>query len=516
MLIEFCSEDNLKNVIQNCSSHQKDIEVMASNSPFLWFRAAPGKKEKLVAPTSKSLLTKDGNSPPNEDVLFEELLKCSTVSDQIQLLYDKTKLNDLGVRLRYMVARQLEVIFESLYANIAIRPFGSSVNGFGRMGCDLDLVLTNVVTKEMSDANKRLVFQEKRCEGGRSAWQRQLELAAELLELRAAGATRVQRILHARVPIVKYAHELADVECDLCYSNMSGVYMSELLWLFGSLDSRVRPLTFAVRRWAAAAGLTSAHPGRWITNFPLTLLVLFFLQQDTKAGRVLPTLKELVKMAGKDDIRVAEENVNCTFLRDMNKLSPDSYGQNRDSLETLLLQFFEFYAQFDFQDKAISINDGVPVRKPNALPLYIVNPLEQALNVSRNVSYEECQRLQAEVRNAAWQLEAGLEGQKSDDWGLLGLIERKASRGLKKLLRVGNSHRLVSVKDLFRDNEKESEEGIRSKLERLTQKNETEGVREMKKDLDNKIEGKGRNEPLKFKNRQVANEVMRIRRNKLL
>lgn len=110
MLIEFCSEDNLKNVIQNCSSHQKDIEVMASNSPFLWFRAAPGKKEKLVAPTSKSLLAKDGNSPPNEDVLFEELLKCSTVSDQIQLLYDKTKLNDLGVRLRYMVARQVGLI----------------------------------------------------------------------------------------------------------------------------------------------------------------------------------------------------------------------------------------------------------------------------------------------------------------------------------------------------------------------------------------------------------------------
>lgn len=81
---------------------------------------------------------------------------------------------------------------------------------------------------------------------------------------------------------------------------------------------------------------------------------------------------------------------------------------------------------------------------------------------------------------------------------------------------MGNSHRLVSVKDLFRDNEKESEDGIRSKLERLTQKNETEGVREMKKDLDNKMEGKGRNEPLKFKNRQVANEVMRIRRNKLL
>ncbi|XP_028155931.1 poly(A) RNA polymerase, mitochondrial-like [Ostrinia furnacalis] len=519
MLIEFGSEENLKNVIQNCSSHQKDIEVMASNSPFLWFRAAPGKKEKLSIP-SKALIIKDGNAPPNEEALSEELLKCSTVSEQIQLLYDRTKLNDLGVRLRFMVARQLEVIFESLYANIAVRPFGSSVNGFGKMGCDLDLVLTNVVTKEMSDGNKRLVFQEKRCEGGRGAWQRQLELAAELLELRAAGATRVTRILHARVPIVKYAHELTGVDCDLCYSNTSGVYMSELLWALGSLDERVRPLAALVRRWAAAAGLTSAHPGRWVTSFPLTLMVLFFLQQDTGAGAVLPTVKHLVQVAGKEDIRVAEENLNCTFLRDMNKLAPERYGQSQDSLETLLLKFFEFYAQFDFQEKAISINEGTAIRKPNALPLYIVNPLEQSLNVSRNVSYEECQRLQAEVRNAAWQLEAGLEGQKSDDWGIVGLIERKASRGLKKLLRVGNSHRLVSVKDLFKDDENvESEDGLRSKLQRLTQKSETEqedGVREMKKELESKLDRKVKNEPLKFKNRQVASEVLRIRRNKLL
>lgn len=219
---------------------------------------------------------------------------------------------------------------------------------------------------------------------------------------------------------------------------------------------------------------------------------------------------------GKDDIRIAEENVNCTFLRDMNMLPEECYGQNPSSLETLLLQFFEFYAQFDFQDKAISVNDGVPIRKPNSLPLYIVNPLETSLNVSRNVSYEECQRLQAEVRNAAWQLEAELEGQKSDDWGLIGLIERKASRGLKKLLKVGNSHRLVSVKDLFTDNENESD-GL-MKTQRLTDKTEKEvedGVKEMKKELENRPV-KNKYEPLRFKNRQVESEVLRIRRDKLL
>lgn len=220
-------------------------------------------------------------------------------------------------------------------------------------------------------------------------------------------------------------------------------------------------------------------------------------------------------LPGKDDVRIAEENLNCTFLRDLNKLPKDSYSQNSASLESLLLQFFEYYSQFDFQDKAISINEGKPIRKPNSLPLYIVNPLEQALNVSRNVSYEECERLKMEVRNAAWQLE-GFEGQKEDDWGLLGLIEKKSTRSLKKLLRVGNSHRLVSVKDLFNDSD-EKVDGVKDKVTRLTAKSDKEidqSVKEMKDILSN-VKDK-RDNRMKFKNNQVASQVHRINRHKIV
>ncbi|XP_053608505.1 poly(A) RNA polymerase, mitochondrial [Plodia interpunctella] len=514
MLVEFSTEQSMKDVLRNCSAHQKEHDVMALKSPFLWFRANSGKKAKLTIPTDVSLVIKDGNAITDEEKLNAELQACSNISDQMQLLYDRTTLNDIGVRLRYMVARQLEVVFESLYTNIEVRPFGSSVNGFGRMGCDLDLVLTNELTHQLSDPKKRLVYQEKKCSSGVRPWQRHLELVAELLELRVAGVSRVTRILHARVPIVKYAHELAGLDCDLCYGNLSGVYMSELLWALGTLDARARPLTQCVRRWAAAHALTSAHAGRWVTNFPLTLMVLFFLQQRG----VLPSVKNLINRAGKEDIRIAEENVNCTFLRDMNKLPTECYGQNEANLETLLLQFFEFYSQFDFSEKAISVIEGKAIRKPNSQPLYIVNPLENMLNVSRNVSYEECERLKAEIRNAAWQLEAGSDDKKSDDWGLLSLIEKKSSRGLKRLLRVGNSHRLVAVKDLFNeDDDSDKEEGFRSKLERLTQKSDKveESVKEMKEDLEKNSKEK-KDKKINFKNSQVASEVFRIRRDKMV
>nr|XP_021181118.2 poly(A) RNA polymerase, mitochondrial [Helicoverpa armigera] len=513
MLIEFKSEEDLKEVLKSCTTYQKDMDVMALNSPFLWFRAAKGPKTKYLEPSIK-LASVNGIDKIDEDKLFKELVDCETVSDQIQLLYDRTTLNDLGARLRYMVARQIESVLKSLYANIAVRPFGSSVNGFGKMGCDLDLVLTNIVNEDTAGA--RLVYQAA---GGAGA-ARHVGAAADALELRAAGAARVTRIPHARVPIVKFAHTYTDLDCDLCYNNMSGVYMSELLWQLGSLDCRVRPLTVLVRAWARAARLTQPHPGRWITNFPLTLMVLFFLQQKTSDGFVLPTLKNLVKRAGTEDIRVAEDNLNCTFLRDMNKLPADCYGQSTASLQTLLLQFFEFYSQFNFQDKAISINEGAPVRKPNSLPLYIINPLEQALNVSRNVSFEECERLITEVRNAAWQLDAGLDRQKGEDWGILALLEQRSTRGLKKLLRVGNSHRLVSVKDLFNDSDTRlPQDTLKSKLERLAPKTDKEveqTVVQMKEQLGKEKEKEKKVHRLKFKNTSIASEVFRIRRDKIV
>lgn len=63
------------------------------------------------------------------------------MSEQMQVLHSITKLNDVGVRLRYLTARQIESTFSGMFPFVSVYPFGSSVNGYGRMGCDLDLVL---------------------------------------------------------------------------------------------------------------------------------------------------------------------------------------------------------------------------------------------------------------------------------------------------------------------------------------------------------------------------------------
>ena len=71
---------------------------------------------------------------------------------------------------------------------------------------------------------------------------------------------------------------------------------SELLYMYGALDSRVRALVFSVRCWARAHSLTSSIPGAWITNFSLTMMVIFFLQR--RSPPILPTLDYLKTLAG--------------------------------------------------------------------------------------------------------------------------------------------------------------------------------------------------------------------------
>lgn len=226
--------------------------------------------------------------------------------------------------------------------------------------------------------------------------------------------------------------------------------MSDFLYIMGSLDSRIRPLIFTIRKWASEIGLTNSSPGRWITNFSLTLLVLAFLQKPINSKPILPSLNTLVKLAQPGDTYVTEDGINCTFLRDMRKLNKPN--ENKESLESLLIEFFEFYSQFDFASKAVCLNEPVAITKPEHCALYIVNPLERGLNVSKNVSIEELDRFKIEARNAAWVLESQ-DGSKGKNWGILSLFQNKRkSSSVLNFAMPSKNGRMMDVSTLFDEN----------------------------------------------------------------
>ncbi|XP_017963555.1 poly(A) RNA polymerase, mitochondrial isoform X1 [Drosophila navojoa] len=463
MLLEYASASEASAAI---SSSAYNAELSGSGvpvrSPFLWFRAPTGgagrRGQAKLAANQKTLAlhTVNGTRSLSHEALKELLRGAAGIDQQLNLLYEQTRLNELGVRMRFLAALQVEQAISGMFPDALAQPFGSSVNGFGKMGCDLDLILRfdgkipSTDQDSQREASRLIYHTKENLSNGRSQTQRQMECIGDMLHLFLPGVCHVRRILQARVPIIKYHHEHLDLEIDLSMSNLTGFFMSELLYMFGEMDPRVRPLTFCVRRWAQSCGLTNPSPGRWITNFSLTCLVMFFLQQMRQP--ILPSIGAMVKAANTADIRVTEDGINCTFARDMDRVGFQS--RNSSSLSELLLQFFEFYSQFDFHNRAISLNEGRALAKPDHSAMYIVNPLEQLLNVSKNVSLEECERLRIEVRNAAWMLESEVENatlseseRREQSWGLLNLFKHPEKSVIRPNMFF--KPRMVEVSDLF-------------------------------------------------------------------
>lgn len=227
-----------------------------------------------------------------------------------------------------------------------------------------------------------------------------------------------------------------------------------MLYLYGEMDWRFRPLVTAVRFWAAWTRLTDVVPSPKITNFTLTLLVLFHLQRCTPP--VLPTLNEMVSKARPGVDKRVSNDVDCSFLRDPSEFRQRS-KKNQESLEDLFLGFFRFIEKYQFNERSVSIVSGNAARKSDSKPLHVQNPFERELNVSRNVNQKELTRLVMEARNALYILETK-EGQSSENWGLLALPRAEKVRRLNHRLSYHtNLIPPLDMKDLFSKNLNENE-----------------------------------------------------------
>lgn len=260
--------------------------------------------------------------------------------------------------------------------------------------------------------------------------------------------------------------------------------MSDFLYIMGGLDGRVRPLVFTIRKWARDVGLTNSSPGRWITNFSLTLLVLAFLQNPLNSPPILPSLNTLTKLARPRDKYIIEDGTNCTFLRDVNEYKTKT--QNTSTLESLLIEFFQYYSQFDFQNKSVCLNESVSLTKPDYNAMYIVNPIERGLNVSKNMSQDEVDKFLIEIRNAAWMLETENEA-KLKNWGILSIMEKK-QRPLQVQFNLNaKQKRLMDVSRLF-DDEQNVENNIEYKNRNVKQ--QIDDIKKQTQQQIKKIEGR--------------------------
>uniref|UniRef100_A0A671RUC3 Poly(A) RNA polymerase, mitochondrial-like n=1 Tax=Sinocyclocheilus anshuiensis TaxID=1608454 RepID=A0A671RUC3_9TELE len=270
-------------------------------------------------------------------------------------------------------------------------------------------------------------YQVKRGASERAVTQSILSVIGKCVDQFGPGCVGVQNILQARCPLVRFAHQPSGFQCDLTANNRVAMKSSELLFLYGQLDPRVRHLVFSVRCWARAHSITSSIPGAWITNFSLTVMVVFFLQQRNPP--ILPTLDQLKELAGIHSCTFTAMLL-CSFLSIVLYCHTNAKDSNY-TFEKLLQEFFEFYGNFPFNKASINIRKGKEQTKPETTALYIQNPFETTLNISKNVNATQLERFVALCRESAWLLQQKeILNQSSDSpWGFTALLLPSVTSG---------------------------------------------------------------------------------------
>ncbi|XP_069770601.1 poly(A) RNA polymerase, mitochondrial [Narcine bancroftii] len=454
-LVEFSDKESIEAI--QCSSTIPSLRHECA-VPFKsrFFNLKNNHLGSLTATHSSVPRLKQSVIPLNE--LLQKLSEAESIDEQLYTVLKESQLTEENTRLRFLVCSLLKEIAGAYFPECSIKPFGSSVNNFGKMGCDLDMFLDldsiGGRNSTKPEGTFSMEYQTKRVASERVATQSILSVIGECIDQFVPGCTGMQKILNARCPLVRFSHQPSGFQCDLTANNRIAMKSTELLYIYSNMDPRVRALVFGIRCWARVQGITSRIPGAWITNFSLTMMVLFLLQK--RSPPIIPTLDQLKDQAEEKDKHIID-NHDCTFVSDI-KMKP---SQNTETLEELLQEFFEFYGSFAFNRMSIDIRKGKEQNKPEASPLHIQNPFEQALNVSKNVNQTQLDRFVTAARESAWILQQeGLKHPKANPWGLTALLlpnSKLSPARSKKRRRQPASERIKFLLDSLKPNKQSTD-----------------------------------------------------------
>lgn len=278
-----------------------------------------------------------------------------TFHQQLDLIMANIRLNQDDINRISTLYRDLEILFQTQWPGCKAIPFGSITTGLGIKTSDADCFINLPVQFRQPQVNH-------------------VSQARRLLTLQPQIFTEILAIPRANTPIVKFYHVPTDINCDLTFKTPLGAQNSRLITFLLQADPRITPVAVIIKYWAKVHELSGTGK---LTNYALTLLIIFYLQQPPIS--ILPSVEWLQRDRAND---FYVDYWNTGFMSHTNFLPPTS---NTSTISELLGGFFEFYSMFNFEEMVVCPFLGTPIRRevfkdtatlPSEFELYKGNVLE--------------------------------------------------------------------------------------------------------------------------------------------
>ena len=181
-------------------------------------------------------------------------------NNQIRHLYLWSRIDELGYRLRFLVASLIEDPFRGLFDRITCLPFGSSMNRYGDKSSDLDMSLSlggePSLDERLHTSDNHQVASEEASFRFISKQHTPSRQASQFFQLLSHLMTQVYPMFTldnvktgSQSPCAKFDFSIVPkLNCSLTITQNASTYqMSKLIWTYSRLDERVTRLMYLVK-----------------------------------------------------------------------------------------------------------------------------------------------------------------------------------------------------------------------------------------------------------------------------
>ncbi|CAF1019761.1 unnamed protein product [Didymodactylos carnosus] len=463
--------ENLESV-ERCLAFRNEHKIQNDRLKVKARAQHPFQAKKMILSKQEFLKLNKDTEIEKHTQMVHALNKCSTVEEQAKLVVEYEKMADVDFRQREQFYLELQNLFSKHFHGSKLHLTGSMANGLATVLSDMDLVLvlndtyiepqpyhqsfssddsirslinsntnaenSNESEMDVENGNEipavRNNSSSNEASSSRSSPLSVIYSANELLQQSVADrldyigrllrshapyVCHIQRICHARCPLVRFCHKQQKLFCELSINNHLAICNTELIRLYLELEPNLRLLLYTVRLWTKQKDLFGK--GTRFNTYTLFWMLVFVLQQEQR----LPSVSMLVQLSANQR---THGPWNCS-VPDVNQVKSVFQSVSDCTLEQMLQSFFSYYSSLDSAKYSVSVWSGVNSegqQQPLSGPILLVqDPFEHSHNLSSHVSASNWLKFQQECQSAVQILTDYNRKRLNKAWGWCLLFTRK-------------------------------------------------------------------------------------------